>query len=58
MLLNKNKKLKKKFLGFLKLRIISNNEANLPISKKFLKRYKKLNKKAFVLTKLHKKNEE
>jgi len=41
--------MKKNLLAFLVKRIKQNKEVNLPLSKIFLKRYKKLNKKAYEL---------
>ena len=57
--MKKNKKTKPKIsiLGFLKLRQKLMKEVETPLSQKFLKRYKKLNKKAYELSKLNKKNE-
>jgi len=41
--------MKKNLLTFLIKRIKQNKVVNLPLSKTFLKRYKKLNKKAYEL---------
>jgi hypothetical protein len=57
--MKKIKKTKPKIsiLGFLKLRQKLNEQSTLPLSKQFLKRYKKLNKQAYQLSKINKKNE-
>ena len=57
MFTNKKTSPKRKILGFLILRQKLNKEAEMPLSKKFLARYKKLNNKAYELSVLHKKNE-
>ena len=52
MFTNKKIRPKKLILGFLILRQKLNKEAEMPLSKKFLARYKKLNNKAYELERI------
>lgn len=51
-------KTKKTFLGFFKVKQTIKKEEVFPLSKHFLKRYKKIKKEAFDLSVINKKNEE